>query len=86
MTTSRLLTATNLITSSLSLATTKAEIRTLLQSSAGVDWPLLAQSQLGEVQIRFMPTTVPEAQSALISLIKSIETNHVEQEDLWLNL
>jgi antagonist of KipI len=51
-----------------------------------LDWPLLAQSQPGEGQIRFAPTTAPDAQEALKSLIKSIETNHYEQEDVWLAL
>ena len=59
---------------------------TVLGSVCKTDWPLLAQAQPGQAEIRFAPITVPEAQGSLNAIIKKIKSDHPEQEDLWLNL
>ena len=59
---------------------------TVLGSVCKTDWPLLAQAQPGQAKIRFSPITIPEAQRSLNAIIENFDSEHTEQEDLWLNL
>jgi len=51
-----------------------------------LDWPLLAQCQPGQGEIRFTPTRAAEAQRSLNAKIRQIDSINDEQEDVWLNL
>ena len=59
---------------------------TVLGAVCKMDWPLLAQAQPDQAEIRFAPITVSEAQGSLITIIENFNSDPTEQEDLWLNL